>query len=353
MAIAVLVILLMPTVYVTRTPSRRIQCANNLKQIGLGIHNFHDTFAGLPPLALDDSRASMFVFLTPFCEAQNVYNLYSGGNQNANTNIANVIDGSSVQPLTSWNALTPLERDAASSLRWLSCPTRRSGIQQIAGGGTANLYAGPTGDYAVVYLDQNPNPSFPFDYPAADVSPKTGWQWHQNPCDPAEVKRQKGAIRLALIECPAGEEPNYGSWKSRDTFAWITDGLSNSLVVGEKHIREGEVGKYSASQDDQDGVFTFTSRSGGRNFNVARNLGLPLANGQKDARFSRGQIPAKGPQADFGFGSWHSGVVQFLRADGSVATMSTASDPQTLRRLGHAGDGLKMEASESLRSVDP
>jgi hypothetical protein len=50
--------------------------------------------------------------------------------------------------------------------------------------------------------------------------------------------------------------------------------------------------------------------------------------------------PAQGPHADFGFGSWHAGVVQFLRADGSVTTLNPNMDEQIKRRLGHAQDGL-------------
>jgi hypothetical protein len=47
----------------------------------------------------------------------------------------------------------------------------------------------------------------------------------------------------------------------------------------------------------------------------------------------------KGPRADFGFGSWHSGVTQFLRADGSVNAMSWNSSPEILQLYGHAQDG--------------
>jgi prepilin-type N-terminal cleavage/methylation domain-containing protein len=87
--IGILIALLLPAVQAAREAARRSHCLNNIKQIGLGLHNYHDTHQCFPPAAIymgtaypaSDFRdlnwmASWVTILTPFIEQQPLYDTY-------------------------------------------------------------------------------------------------------------------------------------------------------------------------------------------------------------------------------------------------------------------------------------
>ena len=66
--IGILIALLLPAVQAAREAARRSQCTNNLKQIGLATHNYHDTFKVLPPGGRNPWGQTWFHALLPYIE---------------------------------------------------------------------------------------------------------------------------------------------------------------------------------------------------------------------------------------------------------------------------------------------
>ncbi|HTU22097.1 MAG TPA: DUF1559 domain-containing protein [Gemmataceae bacterium] len=73
--IAILIGLLLPAVQKVREAASRTQCVNNLKQLGLAMQNYHDTYQSFP-YEPNPSKLSFYVMVLPFIEQQNMYNLF-------------------------------------------------------------------------------------------------------------------------------------------------------------------------------------------------------------------------------------------------------------------------------------
>ncbi|MDR1141244.1 MAG: DUF1559 domain-containing protein, partial [Planctomycetaceae bacterium] len=75
--IGLLIALLLPAIQAAREAARRMQCTNNLKQIGLGIQNFHSAKNGMPPVVVFNWDISVHVLLYPYIEQAALYEVYS------------------------------------------------------------------------------------------------------------------------------------------------------------------------------------------------------------------------------------------------------------------------------------
>ena len=79
--IGILIALLLPAIECARPAARRMQCQNNLKQIVLGLHNYHDKYECFPPPFVADEEGrpihSWRVLILPFIEQEKLYEQYN------------------------------------------------------------------------------------------------------------------------------------------------------------------------------------------------------------------------------------------------------------------------------------
>ena len=266
--ISVLVGLLLPAVQKAREAASRIQCANNLKQIGLALHLHHDTYQRLPPSRLPGESPTWAWLILPNLEQENLYRLWDYANH----------------PIFKAN-----EEALRSTVPIYFCPSRRSHVgavtrpfQQRAGCVLTDAIRGAPGDYAASLGTTGAD--YPLDLPS-------GGQLLPN----GAFEAYKGV-----------------------RFGDIRDGLSNTLLVGEKHVPAASFGVWPWDCSLYDGHNPVcNTRAAGPDYPLATS---PYDDGWK-------------------FGSYHPGVCQFAFCDGSVRSLVNTINRVTLGLLAQRNDG--------------
>ncbi|MDR2705557.1 MAG: DUF1559 domain-containing protein [Planctomycetaceae bacterium] len=336
--IGVLIALLLPAVQAAREAARRMRCTNNLKQFGIGVHNFHDTLNGLPPSVLCEYRMSLFVFIFPYIEQQSLYDILVTtsdyvGNQTFSKGLTsnawygkNAIGG---------EKLNDDQRKAFGSVPIYYCPTRRyppafldnptipNRSVEFPGAGSTNAYVfvGPQIDYAFIVT-------------ADDAS--LNWARLANSDDAASVNPIRSPFRKSINNHVNDTNPAT-QWSPRDALAWLQDGTSNQLMIGEKHVNYSEVGAAwmgSCGYIGDDCSYLTTGPSGTSVTSIVRtfdqNLGIARSN--EPTYYSHSVITHY-------FGSGHPGICNFLIGDGSVRGISVTTPHSILWALGCVNDG--------------
>ncbi len=122
--IGVLIALLLPAVQAAREAARRAQCVNNLKQIGLAMHNYHDQVNSFPPARKGCCWGTWNLFILPFIEQTPLFNAWNSAGNNlvgpdgnfryfglANQTVANTVINSYLCPSDlGGNANNPISR---------------------------------------------------------------------------------------------------------------------------------------------------------------------------------------------------------------------------------------------------
>jgi hypothetical protein len=351
--IGVLIALLLPAVQAAREAARRMQCANHLKQIGIGIHNFHDNKNGLPPCGITMDRAGFWLLIYPYIEQQSLYDMVCdrGFDQSFNANWW----GHSTNLNGALGTNSDQIRQAFGSVPIYRCPTRRGGgplyIKAENYFSCGNSVPGPRSDYAIVHM---------YDYSMRDTTnppQDRGYVWHEhwNDGNGNFYVPFRGPFRIMASAVSGTDAERQRAWIPRDTMAWLQDGTSNQLLVGEKHIPQDCLNK--CNDEGAMVVSTFTDcgyqsvaqhrgTPAGRSFclyftstEAGINTPFPLAR-PLDFINNGGITGTFRPINSYGFGSWHPGMCQFVLGDGSVRALSVTTPVNPiLFRLAVVNDG--------------
>lgn len=307
--IAILIGLLIPAVQKIREAAAQTTCKNNLKQMALATLQHHDVQSAFPPARLtfrpDDlpeyavttelDQATWLVRIMPYLEQDAVFSRW------------NLHESYSSQP----------DAIRAAIITTYLCPTRR-GIEQAV---TAPV-PGPPIKFpcGCTFSGQLVPGGAVTDYAAnmGDLSPgasglSTDFYWGGNGTG-------------VMISCRPKDGGRSLDWHDKIQIADITDGTSNTVLIGELHVPRHRLAKVPENGPAYDGS---------RFYNAARvgGLGVPLATGPDDDVHGMGL---------FAFGSWHAGVCHFAFADGRVSAIRTSISTEVLARLCHRADGKQL-----------
>lgn len=332
--IGVLVALLLPAVQQAREAARRMQCANNLKQYGLGIQTYHDVWNKLP----NNGNIPMFnynwgikscswqVYILPQMEQQPLYDKLRwaltapGAGGGYDPNVPASMCGYDSQVNTPNSGLQPARTIQTPYAR---CPSDSSPDEPSW---QRSSYAGCMGSQLVFGQDGQGGPCSPFSTLEGFHFQFKGGDVHGNTHD---ANRLSGVFNRVGFQTPI----NFGA---------VRDGLSNTIFVGETmpecHDHQSHQGWWSYN------VVANSSTS------VPINILTTCASSQAEAQqkgypYSTGSTNCASPAAwglSWGFRSRHPQICQFVFGDGSVHAISQSVNYTTYQRLGGKADSLPL-----------
>ncbi len=344
--IAILIALLLPAVQQARESARRTQCKNNLKQIGLAVHNFESAYSYLPHSGqCDSSGTSTTTYMTestptlllPFIEQANVY-----AQMDHSLTYANMATAGYTMTNLNANAIGRVYNDpghagtvaaAKTQIGAFICPSTPidPGVRAPDGFGVW--------DYMFIAVT---------DIEDGTVAGGT---------DPIGTRPTASARRLAMTQ------QGFLSCDKNRKFGAITDGTSNTILCiedcGRANPSAGRLGSLSSrpSVIAAEGPAWTGGSSGGRRMYAwadpdagANGLSGPSNSlGSRMARINNYNTPLGGPAEclwvnnncgpnDEPF-SWHTGGCQAAMGDGSVRFLSENMDVLILKRIAGSQDG--------------
>lgn len=289
--IGILVGLLLPAVQAAREAARRMSCSNNLKQIGLAMHNYESAIKKLP-FGWNNHGTLWSAMILPYAEQSNLYNtLIFADWANWDAPIANRDACETVVPFYRCPSM-PL----AEHLNYNGIAKRVPASYRVVGGtivssddkstrvGVAGLAASATNSFEDKVLDGS------------------------------------------FYAC------------SSTRFGEVTDGLSNTIFVGESHTdpafgKDGQGMDFWAIGSPQVDPCNCKGGTGGTEASEAAGSMIVQINAQLRTPAINGKL------MEVAFGSYHTGGAMFLMGDGSVTFLSDSTDMVVYRALGSRSGG--------------
>jgi len=322
--IAVLVGLLLPAVQKVREAAARMSCSNNLKQLGLAMHNLHDAQGYWPPWAADwpaginpdpgnpyyvgPTNATQghcpFTYLLPYIEQGNII-------QGSISLAVGVIDPKNL--ITPYGVV-PIGLGGSVNVKTFLCPSAPTRTVDYGpyfasipiGSGACVL--GAT-DYGVV---RGIDPAF------------------QSACAPASPSGNVGALGLINSSNNRGTLAVGGAIViGQIHITDITDGTSNTLLFSEDAGRQQVYANAIPIQPNAPGSAGYTLNAAWADYNTYINARAWGADGITNP----GGCNAIGASNNNSFYSFHTSGVNAVRCDGSVSFMQTSTAPAVLGAL--------------------
>lgn len=308
--IGILVGLLLPAVQAAREAARRTQCSNRMRQLGIACQNFADVRKAFPPangkLSPDEkdrnSRKtgnwSHLAFLTPFVERETLKDLLD----------PNFAYDQQTQQVRDFLESTPIEEFKCPSFS----PTQPVNVGDFGGG--ESIESGVAGHYLAV-LGANTDA-----YPNNDIPNYCGGGNRVDESSPYEMLENSAGNG----RCHVGGEGKVATngvitFDSKISFRRITDGTSNTFIMGEAAFGE----------PNNQGTRGWWVGAATTWFYTAHNLTYPINSASRPGPIHN----------DVGFGAEHPGGCHFLMADASVQFITEDTDLRTLYALASRAGG--------------